>query len=156
MKEITLTQGKVALVDDDIYDYINQWKWHFHPGSGRGRCYARRRAGKHRVLMHRVIFESVMSIPFCFDVDHIDCDGLNNSFSNLRLATRSHNNANGRKRLSCSSSYKGVNWLKSRGKWRVRVKHFHIGCFVNEIDAARAYDEAAKKYFGEYARLNGV
>lgn len=93
-----------------------------------------------------------------FWVDHINGDTLDNRRSNLRLCTVSGNNHNRMKSKNNTSGYKGVSWLKQNQKWRayikVNSKDKHLGCYLDKEDAARAYDKAAKEYFGEFARLN--
>ena len=92
------------------------------------------------------------------EVDHINNNGLDNRRCNLRLATRQQQNMNRKKLKGCSSRYKGVYWAKNRKKWCVRIefnaKVMFLGYFESEIKAGKAYDEAAIKYFGEFARLN--
>jgi len=91
-------------------------------------------------------------------IDHADGDGCNNKITNLRLATITQNMQNTKKRLLCSSKFKGVSWSKSVRKWHGYVtynkKRVHLGYFDTEEDAALAYDRAAKQLFGDYAKLN--
>jgi len=91
-------------------------------------------------------------------VDHKNNNGLDNQRDNLRPATYSTNQFNQTKRANRSSQYKGVYLHKSRGKWMARIRKMYketfLGYFDNEIDAAKAYDVAAKQMFGEYAKLN--
>ena len=156
MKRIPLTQGKVALVDDDFYEYLNQFKWCVK--KNRDTFYAIRHVMKKgntkRIWMHREILNS----PEGMLTDHRDGDGLNNQRSNLRVCSHVQNNRNRRMRLDNSSGYKGVQWRKDREKWRAIIKVGqklkHIGNFTSKIEAAKAYDKAAKKYFGKFAKLN--
>ena len=161
MKKIPLTQGKFALVSDKDYEYLNQWKWQTlkcHSSI----CYAVRTfflkiERKHKTIyMHRVIAER-MNIK---NPDHKDTDGLNNQRSNLREATYSQQSMNRNLRSDNKSVYKGVYWRKDTKKWRacitVYTKRINLGCFDAIKDAAKAYNKAAIKYFGEFAVLNKV
>lgn len=161
MKEIELSQGMVATVDDDMYEELNQYKWYAHL-DGR-RWYARRNTphdsnGKrHTIYMARVIMNAQPEER----VDHKDnMATLNNQRENLRLCTNAQNNANRSKWGGCSSMYKGVYWDKQNSKWRARItapcRRIHLGLFNDEIEAARAYNEAATEHFGEFARLNAI
>ncbi len=103
--------------------------------------------------------QEIIQVPKGMVVDHINHDGMDNRDANLRAATRAQNMRNRRKiSKSSSSKYKGVTWKKDRSKWEASItferKYIFLGHFENEIDAARAYDEAAKKYHGEFACLN--
>jgi len=153
MKEIKLTQGKVTLVDDEDYEYLNQWKW--HTVRKRNIFYAERRLSKvHKqkiIIMHRVI----MKTPSNLTVDHINHNGLDNRKINLRNCTNQQNLMN---RLSRdNSNYLGVSY-NNKGFIRARIGfnryQFHLGYFKNEIEAALAYDKKAKILFGEFANLN--
>lgn len=157
MKEIPLTQGKVALVDDVDYQWLMQWKWRARKQTKRNIWYAfrTRKEGGHKVsvLMHKTIVSGVNR------VDHRDRDGLNNQRHNLRPATCTQNRANSRKtNRPVSSKFKGVFWHKRRRRWMATIKVMrkpnHLGSFHNEIDAAKAYDAAALKTFGEFACVN--
>ena len=92
------------------------------------------------------------------EVDHIDGNTFNNKKDNLRFVTVHQNSQNRKARSDGSSGFKGVSWKANQNKWVVRIqtdgKRIHIGYFTEKEEAARAYDEAAKLYFGEYARLN--
>ncbi|MGA2270302.1 MAG: HNH endonuclease [Bryobacteraceae bacterium] len=106
-------------------------------------------------LMHRLILRAKPGM----DVDHRDRDGLDNRRSQLRCCSRQQNNWNSIPRAG-TSAYKGVSWHKEKHTWRAFIKNpgtrrfQHLGYFRVELDAARAYDEAAVRYFGEFARLN--
>jgi hypothetical protein len=107
--------------------------------------------------MHR----QVANPPDDLLVDHINHNGLDNRRSNLRFATDSTNQQNARKSITKTTSrFKGVDFVKPTGKWRARIsvagKRLFLGSFTDELDAALAYDNAARKYFGEYACLNNV
>ena len=148
MKLIPLTQNQFAQVDDHWFDYLMQWSWraywHRH-------TYYAIRSGKGCVIqMHRVI----MSTPDDLIVDHKDHDGLNNLEENMRNCTNSQNKMN--VIPTSNTGYLGVYFQRNliRAKIRVEGKAIHIGVFKSVEDAARAYDERAKEYFGEYANLN--
>jgi hypothetical protein len=161
MKEIPLTQGKVALVDDEDYDELMKYKWYAAKKSRN--WYAQRNApkiggGQITTMMHR----QILNFPKT-DIDHKDNNGLNNQHHNLRMANPSQNALNRRKRIDCSSSYKGVSWhpktdCDNVGQWQTNIyidgKHKYLGLFHSEILAALAYDEAARQSFGEFARPN--
>lgn len=148
--KIRLTKGKVALVDAADFDFLNQWGWYAH--NERGRWYAVRGA-KPQLRMHRII----LGMPEGYDSDHRDGNGLNNQRCNLRICTRSQNHMN-RHRIRGRSIYKGVSWHKGGKKWEAHItlngKHLHLGLFTSETEAAIAYNEAALKYHGEFARIN--
>ncbi len=152
-KRIKLTWGKWAIVDAEDYDRLSRYKW---LAVEMGRCWYGRtlkRDGR-PLAMHRLI----MDAPKGLMVDHIDHDGLNNRKSNLRLCTRKQNRRNRRPNRGGTSKYKGVCWCKSSKKFRVAISHnkkrFYLGYFHDQVEAAKAYDKAAKKFFGEFAYLN--
>lgn len=153
MKEIQLTQGKVALVDDEDFELLNSFKWCAH--KRRHTYYACRNFrlnGKSATLyMH----QAIMNFK---GADHVDGEGLNNQRYNLRKCTQQENLLNKCTNKNGTSKYKGVDWIKRRSKWRARIKlngrQTYIGEFANEDEAGMAYDERAKVLFGEFARLN--
>lgn len=153
MREIALTRGRVALVDDEDYARVACYRW--HAGAG----YAQRSVlvnGKRRTeFMHRFILGAVPGEI----TDHIDGDGYNNQRTNLRPCTHGENCRNARKqRTGNSSRYKGVCWHKQIGRWVAFIccdnKSEYLGTFTSEVDAAIAYDAAAQRLHGEFARLN--
>lgn len=154
MKKIPLTQGKVALVDDEDYEYLNQWKW-FAIKKNNVRSeywYASRKYPnrKGNLGMHRVI----MNTPHNMQVDHIDHNGLNNQRYNLRIC---NNAENGKNRTSYGrSKYLGVSY--NRGFWkagiRINNEWIYLGSYRLQSEAAFAYDIAAMKDHKEFANLN--
>jgi hypothetical protein len=152
MKKIPLSQGKFALVDDEDYEFLMQWTWHYHSGYA-----ASRYPDGSLMRMHRIILER-MGFKDFEQCDHINHDGIDNSHANLRPATRSQNMCNCSKRSDNTSGYIGVSWHKKTGKWqaqiRVNDKYKYLGLFEDVEEAARVRDEAAKKHYGNFANLN--
>lgn len=156
MKTITLSQDKSAKVDDDWFDYLSQFKWYAY--RNRNSFYAARNSGVRPFRIKIRMHTEIMNPPHGMEVDHIDGDGLNNQIGNLRIVTKAQNRANSSRNLNNTSGFKGVSWYKRSQKWRAVIlingKYVHIGLFDSAEDAARAYDETARKYHGEFARLN--
>jgi len=113
---------------------------------------------KQWTLMSRLLMGVIDAGPDIL-VDHINMDSLDNRRENLRVCNKSQNMANGLSRGG-SSKYKGVYWDKNRNKWlsaiTVNYRQIHLGRFDLELDAVKAYNKGALKYFGEFARLNAV
>ena len=149
MKEIQLTKGFVTQVDDEDFEYLNQWKWYIY--IDRVYRYAIRKDNKtgKRIRMHRVILNATNEML----VDHIDHNGLNNQKYNIRLCNNTQNQYNMKGRRN---GFKGVSVENSR--FRAGIKHqgktIHLGSFKTEIEAAKAYDKKAAELFGEFAFLN--
>lgn len=161
MKNIYLSKGYFAIVDDEDFDLVNQYKWYYNLGRRckTGRASTRlkdknNKFGTSHIFMHRLI----MSAPKGMQVDHINGNGLDNRKSNLRICTQSENNKNMFLSSKNKSGYKGVSWHKYANKWRAtakdKYKQVHLGLFENKIDAARAYDDYVVKNYGEFARTN--
>ena len=150
-KLIPLTQGRFAIVDADDYDQLSQYKWYAIKTPKT--YYAARSSKRKNIRMHRLI----TSAPKGLFVDHIKHNGLDNRKTNLRLCTRRQNNRN-RRPCNKTSKYKGVCWNKHAKKFMASIsidgKNKTLGYFDDQVDAAKAYDKAAKKLFGEFAYLN--
>lgn len=165
MREIILTKGYKALVDDDDFEIVNQFSWHAAVKKATGKVYAYAyigggRKNSHKMSMHRLLIE-VSDGHF---IDHIDGNGLNNCRNNLRTCSQWQNSANRGKpenrqsNRKPSSRYKGVHKPKQTRKFAAGIMSLyvetHLGYFESEIDAARAYDTAAQRLHGNYAVTN--
>lgn len=157
-RRIYLGDGEYTIVDVDVYYRLGHHKWHLKGANGK-KFYAVRDVktgpGQTKQLgLHR----EIMNEPKGLFVDHKNNASLDNREANLRAATRSQNRQNVPKRKNASSQFIGVSFSKEEKKWRARItnkgKRIHLGRFDNEIDAAKAYDRAALKYYGEFARTN--
>lgn len=142
-----------ALVDDEDFDKCNQYKWSL----GTGTYIKSSKIGK----LHRFI----MNCPDDKVIDHIDHNPLNNQKSNLRICTISQNGGNRMKPKKyknryMTSKFKGVRWHKHAKKWSshitINFQQEHLGAFNSEVEAAKAYNDAAVKHFGSFACLNNI
>jgi len=158
-RRIPLTQNKYAIVDPDDYPRLSEHKWYaakghntFYAVCGKWSKIQRKRV---EIRMHRFI----MNPPAHLYIDHINHNGLDNRKANLRLATHAQSVRNRKKFAKpATSRYKGISWHSSTQKWCACIQtnntKIHLGSFKNEIEAAKAYDQAAKKYHKEFAALN--
>lgn len=153
MKEIPLTQGLVALVDDEDFAFLNQYNW---SASGRkGKEYAQAWTGPitRYVLMHRFLIGDKPGM----EIDHIDRNPRNNCRSNLRHVTHVQNSWNRDAHIG-TSGYRGVTWKAREKRWIAQIRCHrrlvYLGFFHSEIEAAKAYDRAALQLRGEFALLN--
>lgn len=155
MKEVPITQGKVALVDDEDYERVVAHRW-----------YAVKR--EHTYYVCRKFYKAdgtrstqalhIFILNGATGIDHIDGNGLNNQKANLRICTSQENRRNTHKRKKMTSKYKGVSWNGADRVWRVFIydnyKQVYLGRFNDEVEAAKAYDAKAQELFGEFANLN--
>jgi hypothetical protein len=140
--------GLVALVDDEDYDWLCQWKWTSVSTERRNGGYAMRldnRAGK-TILMHRII----LNAPEGVEVDHINGSGLDNRRENLRIVTLQQNRQNRSRGRNNQTGYKGVTFDKKSGKWS---RSFRV-LFDSAEEAAKVYDQLARIVYGEHANTN--
>lgn len=157
MKEIILSKGQVALVDDEDFERVNSSKWSAL-FNRKQNWYAHRCVKKDGRWTTLIMSRFIMNVTNPqIHVDHIDGNGLNNQKINLRLCTNAQNMCNRRMiRGKKLSQYLGV--YKMSSKWLAKLTHKQkaiiIGYYATEIEAAHAYNEAAKKYHGEFARPN--
>jgi hypothetical protein len=154
MKEIPLTQGKVAIVDDDVYESLSCWKWRYSHGYAI-RSTPRSLGKRKTIWMHR----EVVKAPEGMQVDHIRTnEKLINTRENLRICTCAQNSCNKNKYKNNTSGYKGVSWHKRGKRWEACIcpksRTIHLGLFDSPEEAARAYDAKARELFGEFAWTN--
>jgi hypothetical protein len=160
MKEIQLTQGKVALVDDDMYEYLNQWKWYANKLGNNFYAVRNLRINKKYVcsiLMHRLVANNNSKMH----TDHLNGNSLDNRKENLRICNTSENLMNQKKAVNNKSGYKGVGkYDNNKSKFRSTIsyngKSINLGYYKTIKEAAKAYNEAAIKYHGEFANLNKI
>lgn len=161
MKSIPLTNGFSAIVDDSDFGMVSMHKWHAKVqkrADGSTVVYARRnvrRDGKqHSEYLHRSIIGAQCGVY----VDHANGNTLDNTRENIRTCNNTENQRNRVPRSGCRSGYKGVSFYSRDRKWRAFIKfegkQHCLGYFHSEIEAAKAYDAAAHKHFGQFARPN--
>ncbi len=156
VKEIPLGRSAlVTIVDDDDYQWLMQWKWR-KSTSG----YVIRTEGPHSNLKYISIHRLINKTPEGFQTDHINGNKLDNRKANLRSCTSVQNKWNTGSEIGSSSLYKGVSKIKNSKKWLASIKHnnkiIKLGSFYSEEIAALAYNDAAIKLFGDFARLNVI
>lgn len=149
-KQINLTRGKYAIVDDADFAYLSQWKW-YCTSTGYA---ARKEPRGHNLYMHRLLANS----PKGLETDHINGNKLDNRRSNLRPCTHSQNKGNEGLRSTNTSGYKGVTWHKQRQKWNAHITHnrknHSLGLYATPEEASIAYNKEALKIFGNFAKPN--
>lgn len=160
MKEIILTQDKVALVDDHWYEELNNLKWFYHTGTRALTGYAWHYIPKTMPAEYLVMHRLIMKAEKGQQIDHIDRNGLNNLESNLRFSTQSQNMHNTGLQSNNTHGVKGVCFHRrcvSR-PWSARIhinkKSISLGYFATKEEAALAYNKAALELLGEFAVLN--
>lgn len=157
MKKIKLTQNKYTIVDDADFAMLNQYKWYFHKAGYALRTCHKPRNGKKQETFKVYMHHAVIGKYIGMDIDHIDGNALNNQRSNLRVCSHLENVMN-RKKVdkTATSIFKGVYWNKKENRWYARVAQKWVGSFKKEIDAAKAYNQKALEFFGDFALLNKV
>ena len=152
---IKLTRGQIAIIDQDDYKAISQFKWQAHYDPSLGQYYAvdtrwhKEKKVYYTARMHR----EIMNCPNGMEVDHINGNKLDNRKCNLRICTRTQNMHNRKKYKNSTNNYKGV--FRHGEKWRASImanrKKHYLGVFETEIEAYKAYQVASKKYHGEFS-----
>lgn len=155
MIEIPLTNSTlIAVIDDEDYINIGGYNWQLNKHT---RTYFATSTicGK-PTMLHYMIWPHKEG----FEIDHRDGNGLNNQKSNFRYATHAQNNANKGLTIANTSGYKGICFDRRRNKWQAKIcinyKQMGLGNYATKEEAARAYNLAAIKYHGEFARLNQI
>lgn len=165
--KLLLTHGKITKFDDHhwepvkgLHDGVGSHTWHAKQDRKTKIWYAyssiKINGVYKEIALHRFLLGLMYSSKH--QVDHENGDGLNNFDYNIRVGSRSQNIANSRIRIDNSSGYKGVIYDRWSSKWIARVSknkvRIFLGRFSCPILAAKAYDHAAKKLFGRFAKVN--
>ena len=158
MKEIYLANGKgIALVNNEDYEMLSKYKWQ---NNQMGKGYAITSIKINNKYSNKYMHQFLIDVSDGYEIDHIDNNGLNNQRDNLRVVTHRQNMMNKVKYKNSTSIYKGVCWHKQNKKWQASIrldkKLHYLGYFIDEKDAAIAYNIKAKELFKEYAYLNEV
>jgi len=159
--EIQLTKEQIAIVDDVDYEYVSQFKWYaMKTKSGYYACRTFNENGiRHTELLHRVILASLLGrlLEKGEECDHVNGNTLDNTRNNLRLASHSQNTRNRKTNANSTTGIKGVWWNKKDMKWQAGItvdgKLHYLGRFSNVEDAKKAYEQASKKFHGDFGRL---
>jgi hypothetical protein len=157
-RRIPLTQGFFAIVDPEDYDRLAKFKWHVCKSVRTFYAVRSLTNGKKEKRKNMRMHNFILNLPDGLHCDHINHNGLDNRKANLRRATCAQNIRYAQKtRNKFQSNYKGL-FHRRDGMWRALItvngRRIYVGSFKSETDAAKAYDEAAKKYHGEFANLN--
>ena len=161
-KEIILNKGMRAIVDDEDFDRVtNKGKWYINnTGHVRMGLYMGTRSNGKIILKNLQLHRFIIDAPDGMEVDHINGNALDNRKQNLRVCTKSQNMMNRGAQKNNTSGFKGVYWNARKDKWMVTIglnsKYIFIGYFSCKIEAAQAYNKAALKYHGEFAKINQI
>ena len=151
---IPLNHGKTALIDDQDAERVSGFSWYAHFQHDRWYVQTWRQEIRRPLSLHRFILDAPPDIL----VDHRSGDGLDCRRANLRECSSFGNNQNSRLKRSNTSGFKGVSFKRASGKWVAQIvafgRHQYLGLFESPVDAALAYDAAARIHFGEFGRFN--
>ena len=153
-RKIPIGKGIEAIINESDYLLVSPYTWWIGSGRNSHTLYACATINGHKTKMHRLIMNATKGQI----VDHINGCGIDNRRQNLRLCSHSQNSANMFRMALGSSRFKGVSWDKVKKRWFAKItvnyKQIALGRYRTEEDAARAYDAAAKTYFGKFANIN--
>lgn len=159
-----LKHGARTQVDDADFEMLNARRWQYGPGGYAVTNFSRRGAKPRgsstwQIAMHRLLLDVAVGVS----VDHINRDKLDNRRVNLRVASMSQQMANTKLNVRNTSGFRGVTKNRKGSTWKATIGHkpakhrkLYLGNFTTAEDAARAYNRAAKKLFGDFAQLNEV
>jgi hypothetical protein len=153
MKKIPLTQNKYAIVDDEDFEFLSQYRWHYtHYGYAARRDYSKGGNGV-IIYMHKLLLKGK-------SIDHINNQKLDNRKINLRIANKSANGCNRGKQNNNTSGYKGVYFNKTAQKWQAFITYkkesHYLGLFSQPVEAALIYNKKALELHGKFANLNNI
>lgn len=154
------TYGKFEIIlDDEFVEFFDKYKWSIDIRGVYHKIFYVKRAIKGVKNKFQYLHRVIMNCNKKEKVDHINGNTLDNRKCNLRLCTGSQNSANTRKKASTSSSiYKGVSFYSRDRNWLAQIRckgvYYYLGYYKTEIEAAVAYNNAAEKLFGKFAKLN--
>jgi hypothetical protein len=153
MKEIPLTKGRMAIVDDQDFEWLSTYKWYFNSQKGYAATPKKMQDGTTKTISMQ---REIMNTPAGMETDHINGNKLDNRRENLRVATHTQNQSNRGKQKNNTSGFKGVILLN--GKWYRQIKYkwknYHGGPFNTPEEAAADYDRAALELHGEFSNTN--
>lgn len=156
MKEIELSRGMKSVIDDDDFERVSKFKWYARTNNGSKFYAAASIPGtkSKKMYLHRFI----MDAPKGLQVDHINGDTLDNRKENLRICTIQENLRNKKGKREYKGAIYAGKGRNLKKPWSARIsfegRNLYLGHYETAEEAARAYDEAAKKYYGEFAKLN--
>lgn len=151
MKYIKSTNGTESMVDDEDFEFLDQWNWRLSTSG----YFIHSVVGKKAIIMHRLILQKHNLYKYGLEVDHINRNRIDNRKENLRMCTSSQNKGNVGPLKSNKTGYKGVAWKRLRNQWEVHIsfnkKYMFLGYFNDPKEAGDAYIKKHKELYGEYS-----